>query len=123
MKCTFLLEDHDAFRQALAEILSREPDMEIDGQARTLEEARRRVEDHIEEIDVAVLDLMLPDSVGVDLVRELHQQRPGLPVLVVTLARDEVVHDWARSMGATEVLTKDASLEEIVAHIRRLGGE
>ena len=72
---------------------------------------------------MAVLDLMLPDGAGVDLVRELHQQRPELPVLVVTLARDEVVHDWVRSMGATEVLTKDASLEEIVAHIRRLGGE
>ena len=122
MKTTFLLEAHDVFRQALAEVLNRELDMETDGQARTLEEARRRVEDHIEEIDVAVVDLMLPDGAGVDLVRELHQRKPELPVLVVTMAREQVVHDWVRSMGATDVLTKDASLEEIVGAIRRLGG-
>lgn len=123
MKCTFLLEDHDAFRQALAEVLNREPGLGTNGQARILEEARCRVEDHIEEIDVAIVDLMLPDGAGVNLVQELHQRKPDLPVLVVTVARERAVHEWARSMGATEVLTKDASLEQIVAEIRRLGSE
>ena len=110
MKCTFLLEDHDVFRQALAEVLNREPDLETDGQARTLEEARRRVEDHIEEIDVAVVDLMLPDGAGVDVVRELHQRKPQLPVLVVTRARERVVHESLSCRIITETMEGDGDM-------------
>ncbi len=123
MKTPFLLENHDVFCQALAFVLEEEPDLEVDGLAGTLEDARRLIEEHIEEIDLAVVDLLLPDGAGVDLIRELHQRKPEVPILVVTVARDREVHEWARAMRATEVLNKDVPLEEIVAAIRRLGGE
>jgi two-component system, NarL family, response regulator DevR len=110
IKCAFLLEDHDSFRRALAHLLEREPDIEIVGQAGSLQEAR----------DVTTVDLLLPDGIGTDFIREVHRARPELPVLVVTLVREKEVHDWARAMGATEVMTKDVAPEEIVAAVRRL---
>lgn len=56
------------FRQAIAELLNRDPDIEVDGHARTLQEACHIALDSLDKIDVAVVDLLLPDGVGVDLI-------------------------------------------------------
>jgi DNA-binding NarL/FixJ family response regulator len=122
IKCAFLLEDHDTFRQALADLLEREPDIEVIGQAGSLQEARDIALEMLDQIDVATVDLLLPDGTGTDFIREAHRTRPELPVLVVTVVREKEVHDWALAMGATEVMTKDVTPEEIVAAVRRLGG-
>lgn len=120
MKCAFLLEDHSAFRQALAYRLNQEPDIEVIGEAGTLEEGRRSVWRILDEINIAVFDLLLPDGVGADLFRELRDARSDLPILVLTVLREQEIHDWTLAMGATETLTKDATLEEIIDAIRRL---
>lgn len=120
MYCSFLLEDHDAFRQALAYRLREEPDIEVIGEAGTLEEGRREVLRVLEDLDVAVFDLLLPDGIGAELIRELHEARPELPKLVLTVLREEELHNWALRMGATETLTKDTSVEEIISALRRL---
>jgi two-component system, NarL family, response regulator DevR len=119
--CAFLLEDHDSFRRALVYLLEREPDIEVVGQAGSLQEAHDVARERLDRIDVATVDLLLPDGIGTDFIREAHRARPELPVLVVTLVREKEVHDWARAMGATEVMTKDVAPEEIVAAVRRLG--
>ena len=41
----------------------------------------------------------------------MHRVRPEIPVLVVTLVREKEVHDWARAMGATEVMPEDVASE------------
>ena len=122
MSRLFLLEDHSWFRKALADLLEREPDLEVVAQAGSLSEARREAGAQAERIDLAVVDLLLPDGIGTDFIREVHRARPELPVLLVTLVREKEVHDWARAMGATEVMTKDVVPEEIVSAVRRLAG-
>ena len=120
--CAFLLEDHDSFRRALVYLLEREPDIEVVGQAGSLQEAHDVARERLDQIDVATVDLLLPDGIGTDFIREALRARPDLPMLVVTLVREKEVHDWARAMGATEVMTKDVAPDEIVAAVRRLGG-
>ena len=122
IKCAFLLEDHDAFRRALVYLLEREPDIEVVGQAGSLQGARDLALGRLDQIDVATVDLLLPDGIGTDFIREALRARPDLPMLVVTLVREKEVHDWALTMGATEVMTKDVAPKEIVAAVRRLGG-
>jgi DNA-binding NarL/FixJ family response regulator len=122
LKCAFLLEDHDSFRRALVYLLAREPDIEVVGQAGSLQEARDVARERLDQVDVATVDLLLPDGIGTDFIREAHRARPDLPVLVVTVVREKEVHDWALAMGATEVMTKDVAPEEIVAAVRRLSG-
>ena len=63
-----LVEDHLAFRQALAFMLMREPDLEVVAQAGSLAQAREMLD---RRLDVAVLDLALPDGDGRDLIGEL----------------------------------------------------
>ena len=116
----FLLEDHSWFRKALADLLGREPDLEVVGEAGSLAEARREAANKAEEIDLAVVDLLLPDGIGTELIGDLRANEPDVPVLVLTVARGPDLYRWVRSMGADELISKDASVEEILSAIRVL---
>jgi DNA-binding response OmpR family regulator len=71
-----------------------------------------------EDVDLVVLDLMLPGRSGIDVLSELHTAKPVLPVIVLT-ARGEVEERVAGlDAGAVDYLTKPFSLNELVARIR-----
>ncbi len=114
-----MVEDHSVFRQALSQVIKWKTDLDEDAQAGTLAEGRRRVGVRDGSIEVAVIDLGLPDGDGLDLIEEMSEAVPDVPVLVLTESRNRERH--ARSLGAHEVLTKDASLDEILRTLRRLG--
>jgi two-component system response regulator DevR len=116
----FLLEDHSWFRQALANMLEREPDLEVVGEAGSVEEARQEARDKGQQIDLALIDLLLPDGIGTDAIGELRRTKPDLPVLVLTVARGPDLTTWVRSMGADEMISKDSSSQELLAAIRIL---
>ncbi len=120
MSRLFLLEDHSWFRKALADLLEREPDLQVVAQAGSLSEARREAAEKAERIDLAVVDLLLPDGIGTDLIQDLRAASPGVPVLVLTVAQGPDLRAWVRSMGADEMISKDASVEEILAVVRLL---
>ncbi len=120
MSRVFLLEDHSWFRKALAELLEREADLQVVGEAGSLSEARGEVSGRPGKIDLALIDLLLPDGIGTDLIGDLRRANPEVPVLVLTVARDPDLHTWVRSMGADEMISKDASIDEILVAIRLL---
>lgn len=114
-----LIEDHLWFRQALAMFLEQEPDLEVVEQASTLAECR---DDILDDVDVAVVDLNLPDGDGVDLVRWIRACAPQVSVLVLTISLEPKRHEMALEAGAEEVISKAASIEVILAAVRRLAG-
>jgi DNA-binding response OmpR family regulator len=76
--------------------------------------ARARSED----VDLIVLDLMLPGRSGLDVLQWLRSSRPGLPVIILT-ALDQVQHRVrGLDAGAADYLTKPFSLNELAARIR-----
>jgi DNA-binding NarL/FixJ family response regulator len=77
-----LVEDHAAFRQSLASLLSQEPDLEVVAQAGSLAQARQMLDTSL---DVAVLDLSLPDGDGRDLIGELRRRHSGISILVLSV--------------------------------------
>ena len=115
-----LVDDHADFRDLVAALLVREPDLEVVAQAGSLSEARQHSTEV--EFDVAVLDLGLPDGNGADLVTELHEVNPGVGVLILSASLDSHNLRRATEAGADEILNKLASPTEVVAAIRRLGG-
>src|SRR5215213_8319569 len=107
-----LVEDHVAFRQSLASLLSREPDLEVVAQAGSLAQAREMLHTPL---DIAVVDLSLPDGDGRDLIGELRRTNAGISVLVLSATigpghLDEVL----LKAGADAVLHKVASPPTIV---------
>jgi DNA-binding NarL/FixJ family response regulator len=115
-----LVEDHLAFRQALAFLLSQEPDLEVVAQAGSLAEARKML--HIP-LEVAVLDLSLPDGDGSDLIGELHRANADISVLVLSVMLGPSHLEEVMKAGADAVLHKVASPTTIVEEVRRLGGQ
>src|SRR5918994_7486546 len=101
MKRVLLVEDHAAFNEALTTLLNMEPDLEVVGRAGSLAEARAAAAR--EEVDVAVVDVFLPDGNGVELVRELRRADPGLSIVILTAGVDPNVHALAFEAGADEV--------------------
>ena len=122
MARVILLEDHSWFRKALAEHLEREANLRVVGEAGSLFEARGEVTGNPGKIDLALIDLLLPDGIGTELIGDLRRANPEVPVLVLTVARGHDLHTWVRSMGADEMISKDASIDEILAAIRLLLG-
>lgn len=120
MNRIFLLEDHSWFRQALAKLLERESDLEVVGEAGSVGEGRDVASDKAQEIDLALIDLLLPDGIGTELIGDLRRANPDLPVLVLTVAQGPDLYNWVRKMGADEMISKDASVEEILTAIRIL---
>lgn len=132
MSRILLVDDHAWFRQALGMVLGRETDFRTSIQAGTLAEAHACLSadslsaDKAEGIDAAIIEIALPDGDGTVLISEIGALREGLhriPVMVLSATENPEVHERLRTLGAVEVLNKAASLEEILAAARRLGGK
>lgn len=113
-----LVEDHVAFRQALAFLLSHEPDLEVVAQAGSIAEARAALVEG--GLDVAVVDLALPDGNGSELIGELRRTNPGVSVVVLSAAMGPGDLDEVVKARADAVLDKVESPPTIVEEIRRL---
>ena len=117
-----LVDDHASFRQPLAIMLEREPDLKVVAQAGSLAETRKLLEEEAElgVVDVAMVDLELPDGSGVDFISELHEIRPQTLALVLSAYSDRVLLARAIEAGASGVMHKSSPLEDIVEAVRRL---
>jgi DNA-binding NarL/FixJ family response regulator len=111
-----LVEDHATVRDAVASAFEGEADLEVVGQAASLAEARRQLDG----IDVAVVDLGLPDGYGEDLIKELRGANPRALALVLSASLDRGEIARAVEAGAAGIINKTAHLEEVVEAVRRL---
>ena len=119
MARVLLVDDHPSFRQALGFMLRREPGIDAVAQAGSLAEARGVLAGD-EEVDMAVLDLDLPDGYGADLIKDVHAACPDARVLILTASTDRYDAAQAVEAGADGVLLKAATIEEILDAVRRL---
>ena len=102
-------------------MMDREPDLEVVSQAGSVAQGREKMAQG--GIDAAIVDIPLPDDGAAELVGELHEANPSIPVLVLTHLEDEGLYERFLKAGASEVLPKTIRLEEIFQAVRRLGGE
>jgi PAS domain S-box-containing protein len=113
-----LVEDHAAVRESMAAAFALHVGFEVVGQAASMAQARAMLQDL--DVDVAIVDLGLPDGYGADLIPELRDANPQAQALVLsaTLERSDIAKAVAR--GAAGALHKTARLHEIVAAVERL---
>ncbi len=115
-----LVEDHASFRQALAFMFEREPEFKVIEQASTLAEARRLSGESLKDVDVAVVDLGLPDGDGLNLIEDFSSSVPKITTLVLSASLEPGRLARAVEAGAAGVLHKSTPIKEIVEAVRRL---
>lgn len=118
MKRMIIVDDHSAFGQALELVLGKTNDTEV-VLARTVKEGRALIRGN-ERFDLAVLDLMLPDGEGTELVAEVKRYHPESPVAILS-ARDDVAEVASRA-GADAAISKATPLPGIISTLERLTG-
>jgi PAS domain S-box-containing protein len=111
-----LVDDHAAIREALALAFADDDGFVVAGQAGTLAEARTMLGG----IDVAIIDLALPDGYGADLIAPLRAASPQAQALVLSAAVDRAATARAVEKGAAAVLSKTTHLHQVVGSVRRL---
>jgi DNA-binding NarL/FixJ family response regulator len=116
-----LIDDHAAFRAALAFVLDREPDIRVALQAGSVTEARRLLTVLTEPVDVAVIDPVLPNDLSTDLIRDLRRRRPFCQLVVLSGSRGPCAPVRASAIDAAAFLDTSVTLQEVIAAIRRAG--
>ena len=99
MRCALLLEQHAAFRQAMARLLEWYHDAELVEEAATVAEARALALENLGAIDVVVSELALPDGEATDLLAALREAEADVPVLVLTFRGDRPSRERALELG------------------------
>jgi two-component system nitrate/nitrite response regulator NarL len=101
-------------------MFEREPEFEVVEQAGSISEARRLSDGSLREIDVAVVDLALPDGDGMDLIEDFSSGSPKTTTLVLSASVEPGRLARAVEAGASGVLHKATPIKEIVDAVRRL---
>ena len=117
-KRILIVAAHNVFREALVARLSQEADLEVAWQAGSVADTR---DIHLDGINVAVIDPLLPDGDGMALIREVSVANPNAVALVFSPKLDPAVYHQALGAGAVEVLATDAPIQEFIDAIRRTG--
>jgi two-component system, NarL family, invasion response regulator UvrY len=119
MRRVLLVEDHQIVRDGLKTLL-REQAITVFGEASTAADALSLARE--EEWDLAVVDISLGARSGLDVVREIKQIRPKVPVLVLSMHSEEQYARRAYKAGAAGYITKDSPRAELASAIAKVIG-
>lgn len=113
-----LIDDHPILRKALSVLLSMMDGLVVTGEANSKKEALLLCNQ--KEFDIALLDIELPDSSGLDLLISLHSNHPKMKILVFSTYQEDLYAERALKCGASGYLTKDSPSEELLLAIRKV---
>jgi DNA-binding NarL/FixJ family response regulator len=117
-----VVDDHPMVRQVLKHVIDHEPDMTVCGEADNIQQAQQIIEST--KPDVAVVDITLKGSSGLELIKNLKAQDIDVPVLVLSMHDEGLYAERAFRAGARGYINKAEDSEEVMLAIRKiLSGE
>jgi len=116
IKRILLVAHHNAFREALAMRLNQEEDLEVAWQAGSITDTR---DVHLNGVDVAIVDPLLPDGDGLELIREVSVANPNALALVLSHKLNPALYHQTLGAGAVEVLATNTGIGEVIDAVRR----
>lgn len=115
-KTVMIVDDQDELRESISTFLRNEGYHTLN--ARNGDEVLRLLEDKQQNIDIILLDVMMPEKDGYETLRELRTAKNKTPVIMLTAKTDEIDKLLGLEMGADDYITKPFSLREVVARMK-----
>src|SRR5438045_5737227 len=117
-KRVLLVDDHAIVRYGIRELISKQSDLEVCGEAERASDALGAVQKL--KPDVVITDLSLKESSGLDLIRNIKSAAPSVVILVVSIYDDKIYGELALRAGASGYLMKEDAIENIVDAVRQI---
>ncbi|HMN46939.1 MAG TPA: response regulator transcription factor [Povalibacter sp.] len=115
-----IVDDHAILRAGVREMLADEEDLMVVGEAGSAEEALQLLESGTK-VDVVVLDITLPGQSGIELLKQLRDERPELAILVLSMHPERSFAVRLMRAGANGYVPKMIVPEELVKAVRAVG--
>ena len=114
----FLVDDHPLVREWLTQLIQRESDLTICGEAEDTREALQKIE--AARPDIVVADISLKSTHGLELVKDLQARYPTLPVLILSMHDESLYAERVLRAGAKGYITKQEATKKILLAIRQV---
>ncbi len=115
-----IADDHTIVREGLKQLLTAAGDIEVVGEAQDGHEVMERVRGL--EFDLLLLDMSMPGKSGIELIRQVHAEKPKLRIVVLSMHEEHQYAVRAIRAGAAGYLTKESASLQLVAAIRKVAG-
>lgn len=113
-----IVEDHEVFRLGIKELINHEPDLHVCGEADNVNAARILIRE--KSPDMAVIDITLKNSNGIDLIKEISISHKNMKVLVLSMHDELLYAERSLQAGAQGYIMKQETSRSIVKAIRHI---
>jgi len=113
-----IVDDHAMFRQGLKQILAKQSDMQVVDEVGNGSDALMKIKD--EEYNVVILDISMPGKSGWEILADIKNVNPNLPVLVLSMYPEDQYAVRMLKAGASGYVTKESAADELITAIRKV---
>ncbi len=113
-----LVEDHPMFRERLAQLIDKDLEMSVVGEADNIQDALKIIEENTP--DVVIVDITLRGSGGLELIKELKARALDIPALVLSMHSEFLYAQRSLQAGARGYVSKDEDASQVMLAIRKV---
>jgi len=113
-----IADDHTIFREGVKHILAEYPDVTVADEASNGREVLDKIWKN--NYDMVLLDISMPGMTGLEVLKQLKNEKPKLPVLVLSMHPEEQYAIRVLRAGASGYLTKESAPDELMTAIRKI---
>ena len=117
-KKIFLVDDHPLVREWLTNLIHQQPDLVVCGETENAPTALSAI--RTTQPDLAIVDISLKSSSGLELIKNLKELSPGMPVLVLSMHDESLYAERALRAGARGYINKSETAQKIIEAVRRV---
>jgi DNA-binding NarL/FixJ family response regulator len=114
----FLVDDHPLVREWLTNLINQQPDLVVCGETESAPRALQAI--GVAKPDVAVVDISLKESSGIELIKSLKQSHPDVAVLVLSMHDESLYAERALRAGAKGYVMKRDTTKKVIEGIRQV---
>lgn len=118
VKRILIVDDHPMMRQGMAQLITNEPDLEVQGEADTAGQALNLIAGR--KPDLVLLDISLPDKSGLELIKDIHVLCPEVLILVVSMHDETLYAERVLRAGARGYIMKQEGGRKLMSGIRQV---